>query len=1064
LANQNFRVKHGLEVSGNTLVTGITTVGSLDTAVADIISLSGSNIVITGIASLPTLDTTNGEINYLTGVNLEYSGIASVTKLEATNAFVGVAATITTIDVTNGTIDILSGTDINVSGAITASSFTGDLTGGVIGNVTGNADSATVLQTSREFSVSGDVATAAGVSFDGSANVNLSVTLSNSFDASTSGIITASKLSTGAIGTGIYIDQSTISGPSEIVIDPAGVGDNTGSVRIKGDLLVDGQQFIINSETITLGDFVVGIASTATTDALADGAGIQIGLDNTLLYDHTNTALKSSENFNLAEGKSYKINGTDVLSYNTLGSTILDSSLTSVGTLVNLNVSGIVTATTFDGNLTGNVTGNVTGIAEQASELVTSRTFSILGDVATATGVSFDGTADVGLTVSLSNSFDANTSGIITATKFDGTDLNVSGMATINQIHLEGLSPDGTTFGVSNYVPVANGSGGWSWQPIAAAGGGSLDGISVLEEGSSVGAAGSIISVNFTGDNVTATATGTAATIDFNDSPTYQNIVSIESSDGTSGRLDLYCESQNAHYTRLQAAPHADYSGNPTVILPVIDGTMIVGGANTNTENITTSGDITANSFVKSGGASSEFLKADGSVDSNTYLTAYTETQTLDDVLTLGYISSTGIQVGISTVDNQLSITSSDGTVGRLDLYCESENLHYTRLQAAPHSTYSGNAIVTVPNTSGTLLLTDGDGSSLTGIVTSITAGSGISIDQSTGNVTISGSVVGSIDDLSDVDTSSVAPTEGQTLLWDSANSQWEPGTVSGLPSVNAIIPVALARVTTTTSGSGVGVTWGNWNSGNSTLDFTFDVPQPDTNYAVITDSEQFDDRSVGISIKTTTGFRAEFYDSSNSRTPSTSDPYTFLIYGSDPRSNVAVAAGAAEIRDGGSAIGIATVIDFGSNLSVSAISAGIVTITGGGGITEIVQDTTPQLGGDLDLNSKSITGTGNISITGIVTATDFNSSSDINLKNNVRLIEDPLSKVMSIRGVNFEWKQNSETSAGVIAQEIEEVMPELVNEVDGRKTVNYNGLIGLLVEVVKDQQKQIDELKEKLS
>ena len=48
---------------------------------------------------------------------------------------------------------------------------------------------------------------------------------------------------------------------------------------------------------------------------------------------------------------------------------------------------------------------------------------------------------------------------------------------------------------------------------------------------------------------------------------------------------------------------------------------------------------------------------------------------------------------------------------------------------------------------------------------------------------------------------------------------------------------------------------------------------------------------------------------------------------------------------------------------------------------TTIVTDTTPQLGGDLDLNSKSITGTGNVNITGIVTATDFNTSSDLNLK-----------------------------------------------------------------------------------
>jgi len=135
-------------------------------------------------------------------------------------------------------------------------------------------------------------------------------------------------------------------GPAEFIIDPAAVGDNTGAVRIKGDLLVDGTQTIINSATIELADFIVGIASTATTDLLADGAGIKIGPDNTLLYDHTNTALKSSENLNLASGKTYKIDGTDVLSSTTLGSGVVNSSLTSVGTLTSLNVSNAVTAAT----------------------------------------------------------------------------------------------------------------------------------------------------------------------------------------------------------------------------------------------------------------------------------------------------------------------------------------------------------------------------------------------------------------------------------------------------------------------------------------------------------------------------------------------------------------------------------------------------------------------------------------------------------------------------------------------------------------------------------------------
>ena len=148
-----------------------------------------------------------------------------------------------------------------------------------------------------------------------------------------SGVATATAFHTGALGSAIRVTSDTISGPAEIIIDPAGVGDNTGALRIKGDLFVDGTQTVINSTSIELADFIVGIATTATTDVLADGAGIQIGPNNTLLYDHTNTSLKSSENLNLTSNKTYKIDGTDVLSATTLGSAVVNSSLTSLGTI-----------------------------------------------------------------------------------------------------------------------------------------------------------------------------------------------------------------------------------------------------------------------------------------------------------------------------------------------------------------------------------------------------------------------------------------------------------------------------------------------------------------------------------------------------------------------------------------------------------------------------------------------------------------------------------------------------------------------------------------------------------
>lgn len=106
-----------------------------------------------------------------------------------------------------------------------------------------------------------------------------------------------------------------------------------------------------------------------------------------------------------------------------------------------------------------------------------------------------------------------------------------------------------------------------------------------------------------------------------------------------------------------------------------------------------------------------------------------------------------------------------------------------------------------------------------------------------------------------------------------------------------------------------------------------------------------------------------------------------------------------------------------------------------------------------------SLTVFGDVFVSGIITATDYNSASDFNLKDNIKKIEDPLDKVLKLDGVNFEWKENGKKSIGVIAQEVEKILPELVSG-DNIKTVNYNGIVGLLIECVKQQQKEIDELK----
>ena len=104
--------------------------------------------------------------------------------------------------------------------------------------------------------------------------------------------------------------------------------------------------------------------------------------------------------------------------------------------------------------------------------------------------------------------------------------LYVSGGSTFSQITVSGISPDGSDFGTNNYVPLADGSGGWSWQPVSAASGGGGGAITVREEGSTVGTANSISVLNFVGNNITANAValGVAATITVSDTPTFDSL------------------------------------------------------------------------------------------------------------------------------------------------------------------------------------------------------------------------------------------------------------------------------------------------------------------------------------------------------------------------------------------------------------------------------------------------------------------------------------------------------------------------------------------------------------
>ena len=97
------------------------------------------------------------------------------------------------------------------------------------------------------------------------------------------------------------------------------------------------------------------------------------------------------------------------------------------------------------------------------------------------------------------------------------------------------------------------------------------------------------------------------------------------------------------------------------------------------------------------------------------------------------------------------------------------------------------------------------------------------------------------------------------------------------------------------------------------------------------------------------------------------------------------------------------------------------------------------------------------------VNAGTVNTTSDERAKEDITPITGALNKVQQLGGYSFTLKATDEKSSGVIAQEVQKVMPELVQEgAEGLLSVQYGNMVGLLIEAIKEQQAQIDELKQK--
>jgi hypothetical protein len=233
------------------------------------------------------------------------------------------------------------------------------------GALTGNADTTTALETARTIN---------GVSFDGTADITIEAEIEATLFIS-EGLEDSGGLSQFDGGTDVTLrlknapnfsdtnllkwDNTNTQFVDSSITDDGTTVTASGNLTITGNLIVQGSTTTISTTNLEVTDKLIVIGNGTTTTQAADGAGFNIGTSGvSLTYDLANTSWTSSESWNLATGKTYKIAGTTVIGSTSLGSGITGSSLTSVGTLLSLTVDG---NSTFNSGVTFNSSANFNG-------------------------------------------------------------------------------------------------------------------------------------------------------------------------------------------------------------------------------------------------------------------------------------------------------------------------------------------------------------------------------------------------------------------------------------------------------------------------------------------------------------------------------------------------------------------------------------------------------------------------------------------------------------------------------------------------------------------------------
>ena len=857
--------------------------------------------------------------------------------------------------------------------------------------------------------------------------VDSAIAASSAGTGNFAGIVTATTFATGDLGQSIIVSGTSITGPSSITIDPSGIGDNTGDVYILGNLEVKGTTTTINSTSVEIDDVNLTLAGNAANASQADGAGLTVaGANATFTYDSSDDRWVANKAMQASE---------------------------------------------FVGNVTGNVTGDVTGASVISGTNVTSTTAE-LGALKVGTGTTYTSDVVVEGTMRVTGQLDIGTGTITINPDTDEIDLNGTVMTKAgdgeiefkdrlgNRKRVKTIATDTLTSDddvtskrfVDNKIAEVNNA-------KLSKDGGTLTGDLILKgaptQDNEASTKKYVDDVAQGKADVTFVNTQLSAKAD----TTYVNaqiankvdadyvaaqIATIDNTDllaKTGGTMTGTLTLASDPTSNLEAATK-QYVDNAT---PDMSSRLAVTGG-------TLSGDLTVEAPAPDPDPvtwTSASLRGASSLsgDEKTFYTSSSDDGREGALMSLE-IPQTGkfywelhtggdYDIGGAMFPSESNFADST--------WIGSENGHYG-FRAHKH------------NAGGAQIYEGGSslGSDTYNVLNQSTSNTiGIALDRDTGvmqffrggqlNERVSTGVPSSHQLFGVIMGTFESQNASVTIVTESDNFNYAPPAGFG-----SLVPSATPSTAATIG-----------TDGNATFSGSVTVATLPTDAAHLANKSYVDAQVASAS------------PDLSSRLATTGGTMTGdLDMGSNKITYSNVYMTEADLPSASSYHGMFAHVHTtgagyyahaGSWIKLQNEGARVVLPSGSNGTPELTFASDSDTGircpapGEVSVvcdgaQAAKINSAG-------VEAQNFNATSDITLKQDISIIDNAMEMIQNLEGINWSWKSSGKAAMGVSAQNVEEVAPQLVGQGE-YKSVNYNGLVGILIEAVKSLKEEIDELK----